>query len=336
MGDQDLHLVTDELVSDFAYRAVIAIRAIFEAISTQSVFQSTESFESYRVANNFSWKMSMSFRPGTGPTYQDCWDLSLRPRMGSQNTIDHSVATPENVAALLSRWHLTVKTCLDAAHNQKPRDKPFLRVVHSGFVSDGQGARKFMKLGANHVKAYLGTNEYDGYEEFSADGHDLPNYAKWPVFGSSYLPNFRHPRSDPEVLTRLSHGTTSTTKTRRASDPKWIHPSADVDENSFVALRGLTLPEMRALLKKDFGLRPVIAVPEPSLIRACALEFVTVFLAALTKHIRDVGGTERSLVSAFHHLAKAILASRLVDTVDEALTMVVPAFVAGGLVPGTP
>ena len=149
----------------------------------------------------------------------------------------------------------------------------------------------------------------------------------------------------------------SSTKTFRllgasARSELYFHQSAKSErtkDNDFAAIRGLNLREMRTLLNKDFRTptqkTELAVISSASLEKNCALEFFSIFLLSLTAGIQHISGktvevnTEKSRVqwknSIISELASAVIDSGLAVDEAEALTVVVPAFAARGLLPDT-
>ena len=125
----------------------------------------------------------------------------------------------------------------------------------------------------------------------------------------------------------------------------------DDDENGFTFLRGLTLQEQRAALRRTFQdgstnrSTEVAVLSRSSLERNCALELFTLFMLSLTSQISQVKGlTTRTTGSkgekwsniTITEMAKAVVQTGLAEGEAEALTLVVPAFAARGLLPTVP
>ena len=127
--------------------------------------------------------------------------------------------------------------------------------------------------------------------------------------------------------------------------PEYLHPSVDLDENSYAALRGLTIEEMKVLLQKDHPrhiCRWVVGIREDDFVRGCAVDFLIAFLLSITTDIQHLESPSRfpyhnkgpgpmHTVPLLQDLASAIVKSGLVDSTDDALTIVVPAFATNDL-----
>jgi hypothetical protein len=130
----------------------------------------------------------------------------------------------------------------------------------------------------------------------------------------------------------------------------YFHPSAaqELGDNDFPALRGLTQSEMIDLLRKDFVQRPpdrrhLSVISNGSLEKNCALELFASFMLALTSTIARVKGETEVVVdqegrlhrtnTTFSMMASAVVSSGLASDEAEALTVIIPAFAARGLLP---
>ena len=129
----------------------------------------------------------------------------------------------------------------------------------------------------------------------------------------------------------------------------YLHPLyADDDENGFTFLRGLTLQEQKAALRRTFqdgssNRSTEVAVSSgSSLERNCALELFTLFMLSLTSQITQVKGRTTSNTGLngeewyndiISEMASAVVQTGLAESQAEALTLVVPAFAARGLLP---
>ena len=130
----------------------------------------------------------------------------------------------------------------------------------------------------------------------------------------------------------------------------YFHQSATRErnkDNDFAAIRGLNIGEMRTLLNKDFRTTTqkteLAVISSASLEKNCALEFFSIFLLSLIGGIQQIGGetveiySEGSQVqwknSIISELASAVIDSGLATNEAEALTVIIPAFAARGLLP---
>ena len=121
----------------------------------------------------------------------------------------------------------------------------------------------------------------------------------------------------------------------------------DDEENGFTFLSGLTLSEQRAALRRVFrdsstSSAEVAVLSSSSRERNCALELFTLFMLSLTGQISQVRGRTSRITSSdgetwmndtISELAIALVQAKLADDEAEALTLVVPAFAARGLLP---
>ncbi|MCJ1296185.1 hypothetical protein MMC34_007751 [Xylographa carneopallida] len=195
-------------------------------------------------------------------------------------------------------------------------------------------------------------------------------FVRWPVFGIS--PTDRAwsvhwplllPKSHIIEKVRLSKDLTigsahpkrkpisRTARLRALGAPllyhEYIHPSVDLEENSYPALRGLTKDEMEALLKRDIQghtCKMVLGVSENHIFDGCAIDFLNAYLLSLMEKIEQIilhsklslqttGPGPMYVVPLFQDLAQTIVKSGLSGSTDHALTIVVPAFAASGLLP---
>ena len=132
----------------------------------------------------------------------------------------------------------------------------------------------------------------------------------------------------------------------------YLHPSVtDDDENGFTFLRGLTLTEQRAALRRAFQdgsthrSTEIAVLSNSSLERNCTLELFTLFMLSLTSQISRVNGHTSKVTSPYgeswtndtvSEFARAVAQAGLAEDEAEALTLVVPAFAARGLLPTEP
>ena len=123
----------------------------------------------------------------------------------------------------------------------------------------------------------------------------------------------------------------------------------DDEENGFTFLSGLTLSEQRAALRRAFrdsstSSTEVAVLSSSSRERNCALELFTLFLLSLTGQISRIMGRTSRIISSdgggetwtndtISELAGALVQAKLAEDEAEALTLVVPAFAARGLLP---
>ena len=130
-----------------------------------------------------------------------------------------------------------------------------------------------------------------------------------------------------------------------------FHPSVkdtEREDNDFAFLRGLTLPEMQASLMRDFHkgtnnvTTEVAVLSSSSLERNCAQELFTLFILSFTSQIWQVKGRTTKITGpdgetwtndVFSEIASAVVLAGLAEDEAEALTLVVPAFAARGLLP---
>ena len=141
----------------------------------------------------------------------------------------------------------------------------------------------------------------------------------------------------------------SETRRLRKTNPWYLHPRANFEDDDFAALQGLTLPEIKKVLLKDFVRVPrhrVVAVLETSLTKACYLELLTIFLLSILRTVQWVdsesspSGLRQSCgmgspynISIVNKLAEAISGSCLGVSMDEATSIVVPALAFYDLLP---
>ena len=121
----------------------------------------------------------------------------------------------------------------------------------------------------------------------------------------------------------------------------------DDEENGFTFLSGLTLSEQRAALRRAFRdssttSTEVAVLSSSSRERNCALELFTLFMLSLAGQISQVRGRTRRIAGPngetwmneiINELASALVQAKLAEDEAEALTLVVPAFAARGLLP---
>ncbi|CAD6567326.1 MAG: hypothetical protein ASARMPREDX12_000214 [Alectoria sarmentosa] len=150
---------------------------------------------------------------------------------------------------------------------------------------------------------------------------------------------------------RLSDPSISSTRILRMLGQREFHPSVkdtEREENDFAYLRGLSLPEMQASLMRDFYkgtnnvTTEVAVLPSSSLERNCAQELFTLFILSFTSQILQVKGRTTKITGpngetwtndVLSEIASAVVLAGLAEDEAEALTLVVPAFAARGLLP---
>lgn len=148
------------------------------------------------------------------------------------------------------------------------------------------------------------------------------------------------PFSDPSV---------SWTRTMRTLGQRdYLHPLYPNDEeNGFTFLNGLTLSEQRAALRRAFRdgsttSTEVAVLSSSSRERNCALELFTLFMLSIAGQVSQVRGRTTRIAGAnsetwkneiISELASALVQAKLAEDEAEALTLVVPAFAAKGLLP---
>ena len=129
----------------------------------------------------------------------------------------------------------------------------------------------------------------------------------------------------------------------------YLHPSVtDDEENGFTFLRGLTLSEQRAALRRTFRdgsinrSTEVAILSNSSMEQNCALELFTLFMLSLTSQVSQVSGRTTKILGpsgeiwmneTISEMASAVVQFGLAEDQAEALTLVVPAFGARGLLP---
>ena len=143
----------------------------------------------------------------------------------------------------------------------------------------------------------------------------------------------------------------SPTRASRRLGEVAYHPSLSpeaIEEDNFAFLRGLTMSEMQDVLIQDFQSPQQAASYELSIVSSsslennCALELFSVFMLSFTKDVLPIKGSvyesERAdeplwRIDIIDELADAVVCAGLVDDMAEALTVIVPAFAARGLLP---
>ena len=159
---------------------------------------------------------------------------------------------------------------------------------------------------------------------------------------------------EPDALGFCDPSVSLTGTIRMLGQPKYLHPSVtheELEDNDFSFLRGLTIPEMRAILKRSFRDGPpkrsteVAVLSSSSLERNCTLELFTLFMLSFTDQISQFRGRTTKIAGpngetwtndTFDEMAAAVVQAGLAEDEAEALTLVVPAFAARGLLPAEP
>ena len=157
---------------------------------------------------------------------------------------------------------------------------------------------------------------------------------------------------EPDALSFFDPSVSSTRAVRTLGQRDYLHPSVmDDDESGFDFLRGLTLTEQRAALRRAFqdgsthGSTEVAVLSNASIERSCTLELFTLFMLSLTSQISRIKGHTTKVTGpngeswtndTISELARAVAQAGLAEDEDEALTLVVPAFAARGLLPTEP
>lgn len=157
---------------------------------------------------------------------------------------------------------------------------------------------------------------------------------------------------EPDILPFSDPRVSWTRAMRTLGQRDYLHPMyPDEDENGFTFLRGLTLQEQRAVLRRTFQdgstnrSTEVAVLSGSSLERNCALELFTLFMLSLTGQISQVKGRtthtaglgdEKWTNDVISEMASALLQTGLAEHHAEALTLVVPAFAAKALLPTVP
>ena len=157
---------------------------------------------------------------------------------------------------------------------------------------------------------------------------------------------------EPVALSFTDPSVSSTRAMRTLGQREYLHPFVtNDDENGFTFLRGLTLTEQRAALRRAFQdgsthrSTEVAVLSNSSLERNCTLELFTLFMLSLTSQISQVKGRTTKVTGPngenwsndiVSELAIAVAQAGLALDEAEALTLVVPAFAARGLLPKEP
>lgn len=156
---------------------------------------------------------------------------------------------------------------------------------------------------------------------------------------------------EPDVLNFADPSVSPIRAIRTLGQREYLHPSVtdeEIEDNDFPFLRGLTVPEMRAALRRTFRdgstnrSTEAAVLSSSSLERSCALELITLFMLSLTGRISQIKGHTTKVTrpdgetwtnSVINEMATAVVQNGLAEDEAEALTLVVPTFAARGLLP---
>ena len=154
---------------------------------------------------------------------------------------------------------------------------------------------------------------------------------------------------EPVALSFSDPSVSSTRAMRTLGQRDYLHPLITEDEeNGFTFLRGLTLAEQRAALRRAFQdgsthrSTEVAVLSKSSLERNCTLELFMLFMLSLTSRISRVKGRTTKVTGPhgeswtndiISEVAGAVAQAGLAGDEAEALTLVVPAFATRGLLP---
>ncbi|MCJ1393794.1 hypothetical protein MMC18_006670 [Xylographa bjoerkii] len=342
----------DHYESQIAETLVSAIDRVRKVITThQDVIWKTEA-EDLLQGRAHDWKLNFPSENARGRVY---YEEQSMLQLGDDPPAYCNYEQPGTVAdtfgCVLSQYKVTVDSYRDGIC-QTNNQKRFFRVMHRGSLPDQLAMRKFLPRDLKYAKVPLCPCGSTRGEEICT-AHK--RFVRWPVFGISLADRARlsddlkansvRPKCEP--VSRIA-------KLRALGVPmlshEYIHPSVDPEENSYAALRGLTIDEMEALLKRDVRghtCKMVLGISESNFIKGCAIDFLNAFLLSITPNIQRVkthprflcygtGPGPKHVVPLFQDLAETIVKSGLVDSTDNALTIVVPAFASNGLLPTTP
>ncbi|MCJ1383358.1 hypothetical protein MMC17_006471 [Xylographa soralifera] len=340
----------DRCVSRFAETLVSAIAGVRKVMTThRDVIWKTNAQELLQ-GQAHHWKLNLPLEDANRRVYYEDQDmLQLGDESPSYSTSKQPWAIADTFAGFLSQYRLTVESYWH--HEGQIRGgKRFFRIIHRGSLSNQ--LRKFLPCELQYTKVSLCPCGSSRGEEICTVHNE---FVRWPVFGISPADRARLSGDLKTASARPKRKPVSRiAKLRALGVPmlshEYIHPSVDLEENSYTALRGLTIDEMEALLERDVKghiCKIVLGISENNLIRGCAIDFLVAFLLSLTENIERIKpnseplghGTESGpmyVVPLFQDLAKIIVKSGLVDSTDEALTIVVSVFATGGLLPATP
>ncbi|MCJ1431002.1 hypothetical protein MMC27_000352 [Xylographa pallens] len=339
----------DQSVFRVAETLVLAIADVRHVITTHRGVIWKANAQELLQGHAHHWKLNVPLvNPSHRVYYEEQGMLQLGNKHSSYCKTEQPWTVADTLDGFLSQYILTIDSYWRNV-GQTRDEKRFFRIIQRGSLSDQLAMRKFLPCDLPYAKVPLCPCGSSRGEEICTVHNE---FVRWPVFGISPADRSRlasdlktgSPGPKRQPVSRIAK-----LRALGISMPshEYIHPTVDLEENSYPALRGLTIDEMEALLKRDVRghvCKMVLGISENDIIRGCAIDFLNAFLLSLMENIerirphwkpssRSTGPGPVHVVPLFQDLAQIIVKAGLVASTDDALTIVVPAFAACNLLP---